>query len=367
MGKKFLLLCFLPAFLVSISLMTGPVSAQSGSDICVDGNCNSGDYSSSDPHVVISELVWENRVGSSDYDPGQPDQYGSACGDDANEFLIREQNSEEFNSEFEYACTLDENRCVINDSIYIEGETEDIGDARSDSENLGHSPDKEVCLNIDDGPGGSFYDLDQWKATEYIREKIDDNGGNLDGALESEEWKDFWKHHPDTEAVEGWGQLILIGVPGWYSYVGHEGPNAVPSILKDSRGGFALEDNCEPGETCQDLSSPSYPDRMWGNFTERGSPPDDYEDGTYDYSLDIVHNRMMIGGETGVHNSSNDASNDQDQETFRTATLESNPFTTSKIQEEFNQWGYTENLDHGVGPFGGIYDPGQLLWNEQAA
>jgi len=321
------------------------LSASASAQDCIEGDCDEDNFNTGSPHVVVGELTWENRVGSSDYDLSLPNQYGSACGDDPNEYLIRERSTSEFEADTsEYACVTDyETRCLFNGEIYLEGEMRDVGSVVDSAEIPEHSPDREVCLNIDDSePGGTFHDTDKWESTEYVRGRISE-AGNREDALVSEEWRDEWREHPDPEAVSNSGEYES---PEWSSYVESSGP-AVPSELLDPRGGFALEDDCGASK-CEDIS-PVVQNRHWGNFSFRGSRSDEFDNGASDFNLDIVHNRIAMG-QSG--NKGHGASNSQDNESF----TPSNPFHESEVNEEFNEWAYTEDLQQGVGPFGGTYE-----------
>lgn len=337
----------------------GYSSGSGGSITCYQGgpsgNCQQ--YDPDNPHVVVGDIEMKNS----------PGVYGDACGDDPGEYLISEYNTEDFdsNGEFNYACTDSKNDCVLDGQIYSEGETEDVGAVNPGQEEGGWSTDEEVCLNIDKSTtGGSWYDVDEWRTTEYIRNKMDaagisdvtDNNGpdeyevdesEVQGLLESDEWIQYWRVHKNQEAVT---ETDNVPQPDWFTFQ----PNtvAVPNELIDNRGGFALERRCTIDgvqDECQDITDP-VDDRFWADFTHAARSDDYDSSGSADVQKTVYHNRMTVGGDFGVG-----ASNSQDEETN---IFLPDPFYKSEVRPEFNQFAYTRELDKGIGPFGNIYEPG---------
>jgi len=323
-----------------------------GDVTCVQGDCFEPGYSSFDPMVVVGDINFDENASG-------PGFNGPACGDDPSEVLLREYETGQFDPDVNtFACTDKPNKCVHNGTVYEEGSMLNAGEGRPIDEDIRSSPDREVCLGVNDEvPGSSWHEIDDWSVTLEMRDRIEDETGglssysssDLQGVLDSDEWIQEWRFHKDTEALNESGEN-----PGanWMDDVDHEGPVAVPSTLQKPIGGFTLEDNCEDSISydCQDISSPVDPEKMFGNFTSRGVRPDDYEDGSHPFSLDIIHNRMAFStsGDVGIG-----AGNDQDTETNVEITED---FHKSNVSEKFNQWAYSPDLSYGVGPFGGVYD-----------
>ena len=333
---------------------------------CIQGgpNDNCEEYDPDNPHVVVGDVRFKEDADN---------LYGDACGDDPGEYLISAYGDGSYDPDRDeadgdhYACTDQLSDCVFAGEIYEEGSTLDIGSIAPEEEEGGWSQDEEVCLNIDDEtPGGTWYDVDEWQSTEYIRSRMSDAGINdvtdssspdeyelvesqVEGLLDSDDWIEYWRVHKNQEAVSEDDDLED---PNWFTF--QTDTVAVESEVKDDRGGFALETQCTINSVqneCQDIDDPVN-DRFWADFSH-AARSDDYYHGNelVDVNLTVYHNRMMVGGEMGVG-----ASNIQDQETDN---IISDEFHDSRVDSEFDQWAYTRELEMGIGPFGNVYEPGQ--------
>ena len=207
----------------------------------------------------------------------------------------------------------------------------------------GNAADPAVCLNTDSDTGGEWYNLDDWKATEYVRKEIGDNSGVRSDALASDEWMDYWiDEHPDQDAD----------------------PKAIdPKILGQTfnsetmKGGFALEQDCWSGQDC--ATYPGSHQENSGDFDinvpyeggkgtsfEAGRRELDYStNASYDFNLSNVQNQVL-SGETDDYI----AVNTQDEETPRSISTEA--LNNSRINAKDDEWALAPNLSFGVNNYG---------------
>jgi hypothetical protein len=135
-------------------------------------------YNTTDKHAVSGPIAFDD--GQKPLGENQDDlkQYPNACGDDQNEFLIREQYSSYHGGEIYpnltdrddiYACADRITDCAYNGAVYSEGQTLDISSQTSHDQEMGEQlPDEEICLDLNKStPGGEWYDKDQEFTLEH--------------------------------------------------------------------------------------------------------------------------------------------------------------------------------------------------------
>ncbi|MBY6294177.1 hypothetical protein GLU60_02200 [Nanohaloarchaea archaeon H01] len=143
-----------------------------------EGDARSYGYNITDRHAVSGPIAFD--YGEKPLDEEQDDlkQYPDACGDDQNEFLIREQYSSYHGGEIYpnltdrddiYACADRITDCAYNGAVYSEGQTLDISSQTSHDQEMGEQlPDEEICLDLNKStPGGEWYDKDQEFTLEH--------------------------------------------------------------------------------------------------------------------------------------------------------------------------------------------------------
>jgi hypothetical protein len=136
------------------------------------GDVRSYGYNITDRHAVSGPIAFDD--GQKPLGENQDDlkQYPNACGDDQNEFLIREQYSSYHGGEIYpnltdrdniYVCADRITDCAYNGAVYSEGQTLDISSQTSYNQEMGEQlPDEEICLDLNKStPGGEWYDKDQ--------------------------------------------------------------------------------------------------------------------------------------------------------------------------------------------------------------
>ena len=242
-----------------------------------------GDPSSPGTEGVVNILPVELTVEKSqfawDMDSHHPrdpktnlSQWKDACGDDRNEYLIREHAAKvggEYNPTFNgrsnyYACADRPTDCVLDGEVYSEGMIQDVSSIAG--QEYGHnSHDQEICLDINDElPGGEWWDVDN----ESIRKHIVDYDGEKSGSGTD----------PYLFVRSGGIKPFDPGEIFWHNGT-REGANEVNRtpynpvgvITQSYYTGYALEDDCDPDLTpangCDDtgglenLGNPSEPRR----------------------------------------------------------------------------------------------------------
>ncbi|MFB6158554.1 MAG: hypothetical protein ABEJ95_02725 [Candidatus Nanohalobium sp.] len=216
----------------------GGVSAQSSND------------------VVVQEFSWDMDGDPDDpgnYDQDDLQQWKSACGDDPNEYLVKEHIGNSVESETEddhYACVDRPDDCVYNTTgsdrvrVFSEGETWNLG-----NDEAGSDPgDPEVCLDYDQSrSGGEWYDMD---ADHMTKDNLNSDQFN---ALERAQINALWGSNPGTDR------------------------GRAPT-------GYATEDDCDSGK-CDD-NGQGTSSSAWFNAGE-------FTEGAEQDNNDGVHNKMQ--------------------------------------------------------------------------
>jgi hypothetical protein len=214
----------------------------------------------------VTGLAWDEDGNPGDWSQVDLPQYKSACGDDPNEYLIREHsgNSDEFKGDGrDWVCADRPTDCALDEKVYSQGQAVNIGSAGEENGNAVAEP--EVCLDDDPNvPGGEWYDLDDDRLTT-------DN-------LNSEQVGNLTRVHPDRPTLD---RL-------WDNNPGTDRSRA-PT-------GYATEDDCDPALQACDDDGDSFSSSAWfsaGAFTE-GSRQD---------------NNLNSNSFGGLHNKLQDSSN----------------------------------------------------------
>lgn len=213
------------------------------------------------PHeivVEIGDLGWDKDTNPGDKDQNDLRQWKQACGDDRNEYLIRE-HAAKLNGEYTptfagrdnyYACADRPTDCVINGEVYSEGQLVDVSDVST--ETGVQSEDEEICLDKNPNlPGGEWWDVDN----EDIRDDIIGTGVIQDpevfvreGDIEADKpYKIFWQNRSTQDAVRD--EALREAKDSPYSPLGST--NFYGKGINYWRG-YALEDDCDSGLNCDD-------------------------------------------------------------------------------------------------------------------
>jgi hypothetical protein len=185
---------------------------------------------------------------------GQDDlpQFKDACGDDPNEYLIREHNASSGLSEMKptlsannmYVCADRISDCAYDGKVYSEGQWIDIGSSSVTEESGQAINDYEVCLDLDKSvPGGEWYDMDN---DNLRREEV---GGNLSSsqfnAMRKYASQDYWGDNPGTDR-----NVDVLG------YWGESGWQQETTYYFKGLSGYSVEDDCGPEvEVCDDAGT----------------------------------------------------------------------------------------------------------------
>lgn len=354
-------------------------SASTSGINCVGGDCyekGNPDSSSYDgvlaslPHEIVvekSKFAWDMDTNPGDLNQNDLNQWKDACGDDPNEYLIREHAAKEdgeynptLNDDTHYACADRPTDCVLDGEVYSEGQIVDVSDATTESGV--QSEDQEICLDVNhDIPGGEWWDVDN----QDIRGDLIGSGTVSspeifvrEGEIEpSKPEKIFWHGASTGDSVRD--EAIREGRDSPYSPLG-------ATDLGYWRG-YALEDDCDSGFQCDDK----------GTDETRGTDGDPTSDLIYsplreskggqaikadDHSTQgswVV--RMFVDGST-AHGS------DTGQMAENTGTVDfdstnwgwpTSDLNDSKIDEDEDTWAVADETYDAVGPTGAVYDTGQ--------
>jgi len=195
------------------------------------GDARNYGYEVDDRHAVSGDINFDM-----DSDPlgGNQDnlqQYGNACGDDKNEFLIREQTSSysggeiipDLSKENIYVCADRIADCAYNGEIYSEGQTVDIS-SRSPSgsvpEQGDNIEDEEICLDLNKStPGGEWYDKDQDIIVKHRIESLQDTFDVSQGVNGYSSFYDIEGEVVDNSGgqLDINGRIINVGSDGKFS------------------------------------------------------------------------------------------------------------------------------------------------------
>ncbi|NMI88942.1 hypothetical protein GLU26_00355 [Nanohaloarchaea archaeon] len=347
--------------------------------------------------VEKQEFAWDmdSNPGTSNQDDLK--QWKDACGDDRNEYLIREHAAKingEYNPEFSgreeyYACADRPTDCVLDGEVYSEGQIVDVNDVTEET-NI-QSEDQEICLDRNDElPGGEWWDVDN----EYIRDEIIGsgdvsasesfivNGNNIDGTEEfvregeidvSKPGKIYW--HDSNMAQTVRKNAITEAKNSPYSPLGPT--NFYGKNINYWRG-YALEDDCD-----SDLSGSSAGCDDKGVSITRGTDDDPTSDLIYSHFRESKDNtavkaddfstedswvvRMYVSGST-AHGSGTNQMNENtpgvnfDSTNWGPASLGGWPtagLNDSKIDSSEDTWAVASETYDAVGPTGSVYDTGQ--------
>ncbi|MBY6287275.1 hypothetical protein GLT90_01580 [Nanohaloarchaea archaeon H12] len=369
------------------------VRTSSISDIeCLGGDCDAAGDPSSDglegvdesiPHqVVVPEegLTFDSFSDPEGYNQDNLKQWPDACGDDRNEFLIREHAAEldgEYDPVFSgrndyYVCADRPTDCALDGRIYTEGQLADVGGV---TEETGvESEDQEVCLDVvEELPGGEWYDVDN----ETLREHLIESGSPDNpeeyvrtGQIEpANPGKPFWHNSSTGDSVRD--EALREARDSPYSPLG---PTNFYDKGIDFWRGYALEDDCDSDvmSGCDDKgieetrgtdSDPSS-DLIYSHFREsKGGMPvkaDDYsEENTWVVRM-FVNGSSDHGSNTGQMNENTEGVN------FKSSNWGPEPdgwpttgLNDSAINETEDTWAIASETYDAVGPTGTVYDTGQ--------
>ncbi|MFB6241322.1 MAG: GEVED domain-containing protein [Candidatus Nanosalina sp.] len=345
---------------------------------CLQGDCDAnGNPSSSGtegvksgiPHVILvkqSDFNFDDQSDPGAYNQMDLNQWPKACGDDRNEYLIREHAASvggEHNPVFSgrsnyYACADRPTDCVLAGKVYSQGQLVDISDITGESGV--ESGDEEICLDVDkDLPGGEWWDPDN----ESLRDDLIGSGTELD---------------PEIYVREGEIEPSKPGKVFWHNGTrpGAHEAQVTPYNEAPFDTGYALEDDCEksltiPNEECDDTG----PEESLGTDEDRNmdwysgliySPFREQKSGQVvksdDHSAQTTFPVKTYVAGSHAHGSNNG----QDQENTAGVDFNSSHWgwptenvNDSEINNLEDTWAIASDPFDAVGPTGGVYDPGK--------
>ena len=354
---------------------------------CLEGDCDAtGNPSSpgtegvenSIPHEIVverSDFAWDMDSNPGDYDQNDLQQWKSACGDDRNEYLIREHAAKqngEYNPTFTgrdnyYACADRPTDCVLDGEVYSEGQIVDVSDVTQ--ETGVQSEDQEICLDRNDElPGGEWWDVDN----QEIRDDLIGKGIVEDpevfvreGEIEPDKpYKIFW--HGESTGSSVRDEALREARDSPYSPLGS---TDFYGLGIDYWRGYALEDDCDSdlAAGCDDK----------GVAETRGTDGDPTSDLIYshfreskdgmavkadDYSTEsswVV--RMYVDGSNNHGSSTGQATENTDDVSFDSTEWgwPTSGLNDSAINESEDTWAVASETYDAVGPTGAVYDTGQ--------
>ncbi len=304
-------------------------------------------------------LFWDEDGDPGKYDQVDLPQYKRTCGDDANEYLIREHSGskdeitpgvEDRNSNV-WVCADRPTDCAYDGKVYSEGQFKDVSQNRN--ENGINSPDQEVCLDTDpDIPGGEWNDVDKASInsqlpnsqTGYLRQRT--GGYSGDGAV-------WFKNDygPVKEAINS-----------------PFSPLSSSDITNGNQVGYALEDDVGPDINADDTSGTNA--RKQGQFVysffthptgDDGNAGDDVGAGS---SFSGASVRMKVSGDGSSIETGHGSTTTQDRESVApdsdfTGLGTSVPVNDSTIDPREDTWALADSVQKAVGPTGAVYSTGQ--------
>lgn len=279
--------------------------------------------------ALVTDLSWDsdddptNPVTGDEYNQNNLNQWKAACGDDPNEYLIKEHTGDSLESQTdrnEYVCADRPTDCAYGDNVYSEGQLVDLGSDGGDLESGLPSDDYEVCLDLDNSvPGGEWYDMD----ADFLVNGSSRVSPQQFSEMEQYQHPSYWGVNPGTD-------------------------------LGRAPKGYATEDDCdEPKLNCDD-SGGSTSSNQWfnaGKFTE-GAQQDNND----------------IGG--GIHNKVQDDSSqfeagvDSDRIDKWNKIYSGTPWTNPMVNSDpgLDTWGFSSHLTDSIGNDGKSYDEGQCYY-----
>lgn len=311
---------------------------------CLNGDCDRP-ATTDTVFAVEGPITFDINSNPGDQDPSNDlPQYKDACGDDPNEYLIREHTSSVNENEFEPVLTRDNifvcadrpTDCAFNGEVYSEGQTRDISSV-TDEEAGQPLNDPEICVDVDPSkPGGEWLDMDQ------------DLMSNRSLSTDSETWdalyrfrnETYWSQNPGTD--KGLDSISYFNVND-------------DTISGSSSGsikpyGYSTEDDCTGLEACDDVGD-GLSQSQWFNagIFREGAEQDNFDTGE------------NVGG---VHNKLNDSSDQFEPGAATQSNFESIYGDTAIYDYQDStpgpdNWGLTPDLTYSIGNNGTGYRSGQ--------
>lgn len=359
---------------------------------CLGGNCTSSgnpgspgyeDVDKSFPHELVipkEGLTFDTNSDPDGYDQNNLNQWPDACGDDKNEYLIREHAAPkdgEYNPVFTgrnnyYVCADRPTDCALDGKVYSEGQLADVGSVTT--ETGVQSEDHDICLDIDNNlPGGEWYDPDN----EFIRDYIIGSGnyefperdvrkGPIDP---SKPGKVYWQDISSPFSIRNSALYEARDSP--YSPLGDT--NFYNKNIDFWRGGYAVEDDCDSDvmQGCDDkgmsesrgTDEDPTSDLIYSHFRESKAgtaiKSDDYStEGTWIVRM-FVDGSSDHGSNTGQMNENTDGVNFDSTEWGPGSGWPTSNLNDSKIDPLEDTWAVASETYDAVGPTGAVYDTGQ--------
>jgi hypothetical protein len=333
------------------------IGYNNGSGKKVWGADSKESYEEDDLHVVKGDITFDinsdpNGVGAS----RNLKQYPDLCGDDRNEYLIREHNDSMGNTEQDpnlnrddiYVCADRISDCAFHGEVYSEGQLVDVSNSAVDEETGVDSVDEEVCVDADPTvPGGEWYDVDNESLNKFLKGNsyTDDDPSTYEGLVR------------DNQSYNGNGVK-------WFTDDYPPAAEAEISPYHDLNysDGYALEDDCaENVQYCED-SGPEEthfePDAVYSYF-EEGRREDDSN------VFDGRSVRMYVGYANGTAYYEHGKSNSQDEENTDDTVFDSRihgwpteGLNDSTIDQNEDTWAISAELSWPVGPTGHVWENG---------
>jgi len=304
----------------------------------------------------------------------------SACGDNPNEFTavmegpaVDENIVDQYSSDNK-ACVDEISDCVLRGKEVSEGNVSDVSPVDNDNqyEMGGNSPDREVCLNIDEGnTEGTGDEVDADNLDDDHDGDIEEQGGEW-YSLDSETAQDYLRDNPG---------IISSGSdddPRHIAYYWRENLNPQHPDYNPEGGseGIALEDDCGPNvEGCNKVDDSANKEPTFFNFLPESGDP---EEGVND-----IHYNPTGGDEEGSPNVRNsffqpqgqlnkiqDASNQLEPGMDTTypgdqflsgVDIWSNSIAT---EDESDQYALTQYLNWSISNRGNAYAPGSAPYHK---
>ena len=343
---------------------------------CISGDCSrEGDPTArgdegiiaSLPHQLVieeSKFAWDKDSNPGSFNQDDKQQWKNACGDDPNEYLIREHAASyggEYSPDFSgnsdyYGCADRPTDCVLNGKIYSQGQLADVKDQVGQESGSVDSDDQEICVDIDRTiPGGEWADPDN---EDVMRVLIGDGTPeNPEYYVRDEEpdrnqpGKVMW--HDGTES-------------GIHNQAAREAMIS-PFNPADSQAGYALEDDCDPRlEACDDTGANE--ELVQGNLVYSPFKQGMAEDDSNVFDGKAV--RMWVGNANGSASTTHGASNNQQNENIPgrvdlsvTRSGETVNLFDSTIDPMEDTWAIAKEKNSTVGPRGTVYRPGKCYGN----
>ncbi|MFB6199800.1 MAG: hypothetical protein ABEJ83_02895, partial [Candidatus Nanohaloarchaea archaeon] len=293
-------------------------------------------------------------------------QWIQACGDDPNEYLIREHENPNAGYEVVPKLTRDNifvcadriTDCAYNGTVYSQGQRVDVSGINEDEERGDNINDQEVCIDLTSNiPGGEWYDMDNDWMTE------------VNSQLTVQEWQNvtafgdpkYFGYNPGTDRdvkkdyLRGNISKFNYSTGNWIQDTDH-----VTGSDDYVRVGYATEDDCDPDlEACDDVG-PDLSSKKWfnaGNFSAGGMGGEGAQQDNYDTNFPYkgVHNRMQDRSDQFEPGAATEENWD----------LDSVPMPNSLITDLKDStpgpdnWSLSNSLNNSISNNGTSYNPGQ--------